>query len=79
MKTNEPKKPSTSESPVHPAADTKASVDPEALSRLAGEGGSHGPMSVMERIDRAFKNGLWGKIARADTSSKVKRKPAGEP
>jgi hypothetical protein len=79
MKTNEPKKPATGESPVRLAADTKASVEPEALSRLVGEGGSEGPMSVMERIDSAFKNGLWGKIARKGASNKIKRKQGHEP
>jgi hypothetical protein len=79
MKTNEPKKPSSGESPVPPAADVKASEEPEVLSRIAGEVGPKAPMSVMERIDRAFKNRLMGKDAPTDPSSEIKSKPAREP
>ncbi len=79
MKTKEPKKTSTRESPVHLVPDTKASGEQEAFSRFVGEGGPEGPMSFMEQIDRAFKNRLLGKSVPASPSNEIKSKPAQEP
>jgi hypothetical protein len=54
-----------------PVIGVEALGESEDSSRIVEKGGSEGPMSVLERIDRAFKNRLLGKAAQESPSNKI--------